>query len=254
MLFQTTTTTDDDMDRFGMIPPDQWSFTTARHSSGRSHHRGQNHQQLETNEYHGTPWPDRIALDTFQTNAGDKPLRNQEEGLSPSLENPFAKLLDQWNQLLKEGDDSSSSSSSNLQGRKEVYFAIQRQRTNVDADAITVAVHVSTQKLNRLLFLIQQWGGPTSAAIYITSVQDIKNLEDFYLEHGETTNLRWTDFHILLERPHPLGYPHNLLREMALQGIEDTYYFLALDVDFVPNPPNTYCLLQAQLRTDLHCS
>jgi hypothetical protein len=124
-------------------------------------------------------------------------------------------------------------------------FSIPRRRRNVDQDAITVAVHADTEKLNRLLFLIQRWQGPVSASIYIHSPQHIERLVHFVWNHAE--ELAWVDFHLLME-DNDLGYPHNLLRDMALKSI-DSDYFLALDVDFVTTP-NAYQGIQTLIRSE----
>jgi hypothetical protein len=113
-------------------------------------------------------------------------------------------------------------------------------------NAVTVAVHASTQRLNRLLFLIERWGGPVSASIYMTSQKDIETLEKFYVRHAES--FKYTDIHILMENTND-GYPHNILRNMALKSIQSDY-FLALDVDFVTTP-NASQSLHDMIRSDI---
>jgi hypothetical protein len=118
----------------------------------------------------------------------------------------------------------------------------------IESDAVTVAVHASSQRLNRLLFLIERWGGPVSASIYVNSEHDIVTLLDFNWYHAEA--LKYTDIHILMEERDKFEYPHNILRNMALQSIQSEY-FLALDVDFVTTP-NAAHSLHLLIRSDSH--
>ena len=135
-------------------------------------------------------------------------------------------------------------------------FSIPRrqQQPTLDQDAVTIAVHADTTKLNRLLLLIRQWQGPVSASIYIQSHEDIERLVKFVvMEYPD--ELVWVDFHLVMEENDKngetsRGYPHNILRNMALRCIESDY-FLAVDVDFV-TPPNAYQGIQELIRTDAH--
>jgi glycosyltransferase-like protein LARGE len=112
------------------------------------------------------------------------------------------------------------------------------RKGSVTANDITVALHLSVSKLNRLLFSLKRWGGPISAAIVLRTLEDITTFEAFYSENsGALLN---TSFHIMIEKSTNMTrlmqkYPNNILREMALQNVESDY-FLALDLDFVTTP------------------
>ena len=95
--------------------------------------------------------------------------------------------------------------------------------------SVTMTVQTGTSNFLRLLFMIQRWGGPVSASIRLVSLEDIQNFRTFRREN--TNRLENTTIHLFIESGEK-EYPHNILREMALQHIE-TDFFLALDVDFV---------------------
>jgi hypothetical protein len=150
----------------------------------------------------------------------DRPTRQYDMmgTTKPLDQNYTAMLLGAWGEL-------------QYKNHVKIRHAIPRI-ASIDRDAITVAVHASTSKLNRLLFLIQRWGGPTSTSIYFQSEKDICHFANFYMEHADS--FQHTDIHVMMEVTE-LEYPHNILREMALQSI-DSDYFLALDVDFLTTP------------------
>jgi len=95
---------------------------------------------------------------------------------------------------------------------------------------ITMTTHGTVSKLARLLIQLSWWDGPASVAIYITDPIDIGTLVDF-LEANQD-RLKKARFHILLEKTE-LMYPHNTLRNLALNNVGSDY-FLALDGDFIP--------------------
>lgn len=116
----------------------------------------------------------------------------------------------------------------------KVYSHFPRQ-VPVKQEDITVAVHASANKLNRLMFLTQRWGGPVSAAVYVQGVEDIDKLNEFQRRHRK--DLLHTEIHVLVEKT-VAAYPHNILRQMALDMVKSDF-FLTLDVDFV-TPPNAF--------------
>lgn len=122
---------------------------------------------------------------------------------------------------------------------------VVRRRAAIPRDAVTVVVHASVTKLQRLLFLIDRWGGPVSASVYFKKESEIATFANFYMEHAYT--FRFAEFHIMMEVT-KYEYPHNILREMALTA-SDSDYFLALDVDFVTTP-NASTGLHTLIRTD----
>jgi hypothetical protein len=121
------------------------------------------------------------------------------------------------------------------------------RRSKVVKDGVTLAVHTGAtiNGLNRMLFLIHRWGGPVSVSIRVTSSSEIQTFQEFVTQHLEP--LQQTAIHLLMES-RDNKYPHNILREMAMEQTE-TDYFLALDVDFM-TIPNCHDKLQMLLRND----
>lgn len=125
----------------------------------------------------------------------------------------------------------------------------RRNPVNVEED-IVLATHISAHKLDVLLLQLARWGGPASVAVYLTSPAEIQSFFSFWARHREL--LTQATFHVALERAastlneKPLLYPHNILRNVALETIESNY-FVALDVDFIPSP-NAYEQLMHYLQ------
>lgn len=140
--------------------------------------------------------------------------------------------------------------------------AVKRNATLSKEDFILVT-HISIQKLDVLLLQLRRFGGPASVAVYLSSPVEIEAFCAFLRQH-QHAELRQTTFHVVLERgrssstntntyERPL-YPHNILRNVALQTIECDY-FVALDVDFIPAQRThdrllEYLLLQPQSNGD----
>jgi hypothetical protein len=104
----------------------------------------------------------------------------------------------------------------------------------VDRGDVTMATHTSVSKLERLLYQIEKWAGPTSVAMYLSSKEQIREFLDWYRDNSDLLR-PYTTFHVVLERPADnVPYPHNILRNLALDHVK-TDYFLALDVDFLMN-------------------
>ena len=114
-------------------------------------------------------------------------------------------------------------------------------------DDISLVTHGSVEKLQRIRQQLSQWGtekGPSSIALYISRTEEIDDFVSFYNSHKHTT-FRQSTFHVLLEKPNALGYPHNRLRNLALQNC-GTGFFLTLDGDFV-TPYNGYAMIRSSL-------
>jgi hypothetical protein len=114
-------------------------------------------------------------------------------------------------------------------------------------DDVTLTVHTgpTMSGLTRMLFLIHRWGGPVSVSIRVTSSSEIQTFHEFVTQHLD--QLQQTAIHLLMETPDN-KYPHNILRQMAMEETE-TDYFLALDVDFM-TIPECHDKLRALLKTD----
>jgi hypothetical protein len=85
-----------------------------------------------------------------------------------------------------------------------------------------------------------------AVAVYITNNKHI----DAFFEFAEENRgiLQNTSFHFVLEKT-TQAYPHNILRNVAMQTIESDY-FVALDVDFIPAPKNSYEGLVSLLQSN----
>ena len=151
--------------------------------------------------------------------------------------NSWRKLITLWSQL---GNESFAA----------IPNALPRV-SMVESRDITVTVHLSISKWQRLCFLLKRWDGPASVSIYLRNTEDIEKFATLInLERsGGGSNsphhrsvLRHATFHLFLHKT-SYGYPHNKLREMALRNTESEF-FLTLDVDFV-TVPHCYHQLRA---------
>ena len=100
------------------------------------------------------------------------------------------------------------------------------------ADTVVLATHLGVPKLDILRVQATWWGGPVSATLYIKNEEDIAVFLDFLQNHNN--ELQYVSFHIVLEKTTNLPYPHNILRNMAIEYL-DAHFFVAVDVDFIPN-------------------
>ena len=107
---------------------------------------------------------------------------------------------------------------------------IPRGITAVEHDDITLLTHASVDRFEMLLDEVKRWGGPVSAAVYLSKESDLTHFLSFV--HVNELALRNAAFHAYVERNTTLDYPHNILRNLAMDQLE-TDYFIALDVDFV---------------------
>ena len=116
--------------------------------------------------------------------------------------------------------------------RKVIPHALP-SKVPIDNDDITLAAHSSVSKLERLEIQLRRWNGPTSIAVYISNKDDIAVLLNWY---STSTYIHDTvTIHVVLEYhigPTTMYYPHNILRNVALDNIQ-TDYFLAMDADFM---------------------
>jgi len=87
-------------------------------------------------------------------------------------------------------------------------------------------------KSDRLLELVELWGGPVSCAVYLPNVESILELF-FFVERQSHIFHDLVSLHVILERV-DAKYPINRLRNLALENIESEYFF-NVDVDFMPS-------------------
>lgn len=110
---------------------------------------------------------------------------------------------------------------------------IQRTERVRDSKDVVLTTHISPNKLNVLLTQLKYWGGPASVAVYVKDQLGLNQFFHFWQENQE--KLKRTSFHFVIEKNTTLLYPHNLLRNVAVDAVESDYV-LALDVDFIPFP------------------
>eukprot|EP00980_Cylindrotheca_fusiformis_P001618 scaffold363_cov56-Cylindrotheca_fusiformis.AAC.37 len=114
---------------------------------------------------------------------------------------------------------------------------VRRQGPGLDKNDVVLATHSTHTKLKNLLLQLKYWNGPASVAVYIKEESEIDLLFDFLEVHEQ--EVRQASFHIVMEKTSELQYPFNILRQVALDGVESNY-FLAMDVDFIPLPQNCH--------------
>ena len=96
-------------------------------------------------------------------------------------------------------------------------------------ESITMATHISEEKLDRLILQGRTWGGPISASLHVRNVSSFPFLIDQIYSSPHLSSLR---LHLFVEVNRTSShYPSNILRNLALKGVQ-TDFFLAIDVDF----------------------
>jgi hypothetical protein len=115
-------------------------------------------------------------------------------------------------------------------------------------DDLVLATHTSPMKFTNICTQMDHWRGPVSAALYVSSEEEIQKLQEFLTQSAEV--LLKVTLHVMLELPQPQGYPHNQLRNLALENIRSDY-FVALDADFIP-PKDSYSSLVSLVRSNEH--
>ena len=119
-----------------------------------------------------------------------------------------------------------------------------------ERDDVTLTVHLSpSTKLQRFLFLLNRWDGPSSVAIYISRPDEIPKFLSFCKENWGNRRFRMASFHVILEKGNE--YPQNRLRELAVQFVRGS--FVALDVDHI-TPPRCHEKLKKMIESDKELS
>ena len=182
------------------------------------------------------------ACETPQTALSLQAIRKPRKPDENDLTTEFTQLATYWKIIL-----AGLQAQNTTTEYREYAHAISAKIKPDPRDDIGMATHGSVAKLERLLLQIQRWGGPTSVGMYLSELQDIDVFLDFYRNHRN--QLDFVSFHILLEPTHPQGYPHNLLRNLAMDHL-GTDFFLAIDVDFLTNA-HCHENLKALIQTDV---
>lgn len=119
------------------------------------------------------------------------------------------------------------------QQEEEQQQSTHKQQHGAAADTVVLATHLDVSKLDVLRVQATWWGGPVSAALYVRRAEDIDVFLQYQRTHAQDA-LRYVSFHVVLEKTAvPLPYPHNILRNLALEYLEADF-FVATDVDFIP--------------------
>ncbi|KAL3939771.1 MAG: hypothetical protein SGBAC_005574, partial [Bacillariaceae sp.] len=114
-----------------------------------------------------------------------------------------------------------------------------RREHLLNKTSIVLSTQTSTRKFTSLYQQLVYWNGPSSVAVYIKSNDDLLKLANFTSQHSEL--LKEASFHLVMEHT-SLAYPANILRNVAMEGIE-SFYFVAMDVDLIPLPKNCHSKL-----------
>ena len=110
-----------------------------------------------------------------------------------------------------------------------------QQAREIDPEDITVATHLTPNKIDRLVAMKKRWNGPISASIKISSLEEfIKFCSDLSFHNA---HLQHVGLHFFFEH-RSRSYPINILRNLALKNVKSNYVAI-LDVDFLPSPINT---------------
>jgi len=163
----------------------------------------------------------------------------------PSSSHHKRALLHQlWNQLTEPEDPRAQASHMKLTH----YLPARQTHWNPEIN-VGMVTHGSADKIaTNLDIQLRWWNGTSSVALYLQSPNDIDAFMEYYQAHQHETFLQHVSFHILLEKSN-MGYPHNILRNMALEHLYDADFFVALDGDFITNP-NAYASMAWQLQND----
>ena len=126
-------------------------------------------------------------------------------------------------------------------------YAYRREYATQPND-VTMVTQGSPSKLDRLRHLLARWNGPISCTAVISSHEDIVRLADFW--NSNTIVRLYVSIHVYMEQqPNTQGYPINIARNIALDHI-DSDYFLANDIDFIPDPA-AFSILSAANKQEL---
>lgn len=123
----------------------------------------------------------------------------------------------------------------------EIYFLRDRI-----ADDVTLATHLSTDRLDVLPEILRRWSGPVAASIYVRDfAADNAQIAKFQERYSTLLGDRFT-FCIYASSQRNISYPVNIMRNRALTLV-DTELVLLLDVDFLPDT-DMYHSLRRQAR------
>jgi hypothetical protein len=114
---------------------------------------------------------------------------------------------------------------------------MRHEGSSLNQTDIVLTTQLSPSKFKNLLVQLKNWNGPASVAVYIGRLEDVDTVFNFWEQNRPL--LRDASFHLVLEKTAMLPYPINILRQVAMDAIE-SHYFLAMDVDLIPLPPDCH--------------
>lgn len=157
--------------------------------------------------------------------------RNLTKDLEEMLDfaNPELMLKTAWQSLVKQRSKNTPYRIlTNVIPRKRI------KKSDFGVEDFSLSTHATVGRLDRLLEEYRRWDGPVSAAVYISSEEDIDIFLAFVTDKARI--LKDIAIHVLMEDLSFMAkqYPNNILRNLAMSQLE-TDFFVALDVDFVTN-------------------
>jgi glycosyltransferase-like protein LARGE len=145
------------------------------------------------------------------------------------LQSSSRKLLEAERALLCEWQNFKSSSDY----RRQIPNILVPPGEATEDNLLSLAVHGSVDRLDRLVDGIQRWKGPASVAIYANNATAIGTFFGYLRREGNL--LASVTFHFFFEkvvRERDHLYPHNYLRNLALE-FSNAEYVISCDMDFV---------------------
>jgi hypothetical protein len=172
---------------------------------------------------------------SFRSSSGDGVVKHPIDATHlRKAESTTAGIVDAWNHGVQLIFDSLPvADSSSPQSATILKNLIQRREKVLYSNDVLLTTHISTNKLEVLLTQLKYWGGPASVAVYFKDQAGINQFFQVWQQHYD--KLKQTSFHFVFEKNTTLLYPHNLLRNVAMDAVESDYS-LAMDVDFIPFP------------------
>lgn len=179
-----------------------------------------------------SPWEEILAADPVVD-------CTKEWRTIPSIEE---SLKDIWRKLAQD---------THRNGISQKFLAnVYPRRQNISTtESIVLTTHCGVSKLDRFITQLEYWRGPASVGVYINEAESqIGDLLKFAKKYED--QLGGTSIHVLIEYSEDKskwGYPHNPLRNLAMD-YSGSDYFVAADVDLIPGPWECHAKLLASMK------
>lgn len=124
---------------------------------------------------------------------------------------------------------------------------MQKDRDTVNPRDVTLATHLTVDRLPALREMMRRWAGPFAVCVYLRNASRDYAVWDAFVhrEHQfAPSRLRWSTY---ITNQELVTYPANILRNRALRLVQ-TNLVLLLDADFVPDE-GLYASLVSQVDT-----